>query len=138
MKLIDPQSRQADLLLVVDDEEQVCVIMKQMLEGMGFCVLTCTDAAGAISTYHRHQAKIALVITDMLMPFMDGSALIQALLKINPWVLIIAMSGFPGQRARAEQVGGPDILWLPKPFTVKELEDRIHVFLPPRRQPKSV
>jgi len=130
-------SRPGELLLVVDDDDHICTIMTQMLEGLGFRVLTSLDGTEALSIYEKHQAEIALVITDMLMPFMDGSALILALRKINPWVPVIAMSGFAAQRAKAEQAGGADTLFLPKPFSLSGLEDKIRTILPRPGKPSK-
>ena len=128
-------SSQGEMLLVVDDEDHIRRMMKRLLENQGFRVLTSGDGGEAVSVYGHYQAEIALVITDMMMPFMDGTALIQALRKINPLVPIIAISGLASQRAEAELAGGPQLLFLPKPFSRSELNDRIRTALASRRQP---
>ena len=128
-------SSQGEMLLVVDDEEHIRRMMKRMLEGQGFRVLTSGDGGEAVSVYGHYQAEIAVVITDMMMPFMDGTALIQALRKINPSVPIIAISGLAAQRSEAEQAGGSQLLFLPKPFSRSELNDKIRLALSRRHQP---
>lgn len=84
---------QGELILVVDDETSILHITKQTLETFGYQVVTAEDGAQAIGLYALHRDKIAVVLTDMMMPVMDGPALIAALRRINPKVRIIAASG---------------------------------------------
>ncbi len=83
-----------ETILVVDDEASILTITSQTLQSSGYQVLTATDGADAVSVYAEHQDKIAVVLTDMMMPVMDGPTMIHALLEINPSVKIIAVSGF--------------------------------------------
>lgn len=82
-----------ELILVVDDEPAVRVITKRTLERHGFRVLIAGDGAEAISQYASHRDEVALVITDMMMPVMDGSTLIEMLVRMDPKVKVIAASG---------------------------------------------
>jgi CheY-like chemotaxis protein len=66
---------------------------QQTLETYGYRVLRAEDGAHAIALFAQHQAEIALVMLDMMMPVMDGPALIKALRRIDPKVKIIATSG---------------------------------------------
>lgn len=77
----------------MDDEANILAITKQTLEDKGYAVITATDGAEAVGIYASHKEAIALVVTDMVMPFMDGTATIRALQKMNPDVRIIAVSG---------------------------------------------
>lgn len=87
-----------ETILVVDDEASVRQITCQTLEAFGYHVLLANDGAEAVSVYAPLKHKIALVITDMMMPIMDGPATIRVLRKINPDVRIIATSGLTGIR----------------------------------------
>ena len=82
-----------ETILLVDDEAAILHITKETLQTFGYKVLTAEDGAQAIGLYALHRETIAAVLTDMMMPVMDGPALIAALRRINPRVRIIAASG---------------------------------------------
>jgi CheY-like chemotaxis protein len=73
-----------------------------------------------------HKDSIQVVITDMMMPVMDGAATIRALRRINPQVKIIASSGFMEDAKIAEFVGDGIEAFLHKPYTADKLLDVIH------------
>ena len=73
-----------ETVLVVDDEASILTITSQTLQAFGYRVLTATDGADAVATYAQHRDEIAVVLTDMMMPVMDGTATIYALRRINP------------------------------------------------------
>lgn len=110
-----------ELILVVDDEATVREITKQTLEVFGYRVVLANDGAEAVSVYSLRGAEIDLVLTDMMMPVMDGLAMIEILRRINPEVLIIGASGLSveSQVARATSLGVKD--FLPKPYTAETL-----------------
>ncbi len=107
---------QGELILVVDDEASVREITRQTLEAFGYRVVLAGDGTEAVAVYAARSAEIAVVLTDMTMPVMDGLATIQVLLKINPEVRIIAVSG---NLARAVSFGVCSFLH--KPFTAEAL-----------------
>jgi CheY-like chemotaxis protein len=82
-----------ETVLVIDDEDSILTITSQTLEAFGYRVLTATNGADGVAVYVQHQNDIAIVLTDMMMPIMDGAATIQALVRIDPDVKIIAASG---------------------------------------------
>src|SRR5262249_47829784 len=109
------------LILVVDDEEAIREITRSTLETFGYQVLTANDGTEAVALYAERKNDIAVVLTDMLMPFMDGSATIRALQKMNPDVRIIAASGLPaGPRAGTAALEGFK-MFLNKPYTAEKL-----------------
>jgi len=65
----------------------------QTLQAFGYHVLPAVDGAEAVAVYAQHRAEIAVVLTDIMMPVMDGAAVIRVLQRINPAVKIIATSG---------------------------------------------
>jgi PAS domain S-box-containing protein len=109
-----------ETVLVVDDESSILTITQQTLEAFGYRVLTAMDGADAVAVYAQHKNEIAVVLTDMMMPIMDGAAMIHALTRINPAIKIIATSGLNRQ-------GGSRVLALPlqhfltKPYTAEAL-----------------
>lgn len=112
---------QGQLLLVVDDEPAVRLITRQTLESFGYRVLVAEDGAGALALYAQHQAQIALVLTDMMMPVMDGYATIRALRRINPAVKVIAASGLGINRMSAKTANVGVHHFLQKPYTTEAL-----------------
>ena len=110
-----------ELILVVDDEESIREITRGTLETFGYTVLTASDGTEALALYADKKNDIAVVLTDMVMPFMDGPATIRALQRMNPKVRIIAASGLgAGQRAGEGPLEGVSV-FLGKPYTAEKL-----------------
>jgi len=110
-----------ELILVVDDEESIREITRGTLETFGYTVLTASDGTEALALYADKKNEIAVVLTDMVMPFMDGSATIRALQRMNPKVRIIAASGLgTGHRAGEGVLEGVSV-FLNKPYTAEKL-----------------
>ena len=107
-----------ELILVVDDEETIREITRGTLETFGYRVLTASDGTAALALYADHRDEIKLVLTDMLMPFMDGPATIRALRKLNPKLKIIAASGLTANEP-GELIGVA--AFLTKPYTAEKL-----------------
>ncbi len=110
-----------ELILVVDDENSVRVITQQMLVSYGYRVLLASNGAEAMALYTQHQAEIALVLTDMMMPVMDGTALCRELLRANPGVRILAASGYNDGNSVRSAVSIGVRYFLPKPCTAEAM-----------------
>jgi len=110
-----------ELILVVDDEAAIREVTQHTLEVYGYRVMTASDGAEAVALYAQHAPAISAVLTDMMMPIMDGAATIQVLLRINPAIRIIAASGIDsGQNVgKASNAGVHDFLL--KPYTAQTL-----------------
>ncbi len=118
---VDLPLGRGELILVVDDEESIREITRGTLETFGYQVLTASDGTEALALYADKKNEIAVVLTDMVMPFMDGPATIRALQRMNPRVRIIAASGLgAGQRAGEGALEGVSI-FLNKPYTAEKL-----------------
>jgi len=115
-----PRGR-GELILVVDDEAALRSMTRQTLEAYGYIVLTATNGAEALAIYSRHKDGIAAVLTDVMMPVMDGAALTLALKRLNPFVRVIAASGLSNgeQETRVISVGAKR--FLPKPYNAETL-----------------
>ena len=110
-----------ELILVVDDEESIREITRSTLETFGYRVLTANDGTEAIALYADRKNEVAVVLTDMMMPFMDGPATIRALQKMNRAVKIIAASGLAaGHKAGEASLEGVE-MFLGKPYTAEKL-----------------
>ncbi|MCR4375267.1 MAG: ATP-binding protein, partial [Acidobacteria bacterium] len=114
-------SGRGQLVLVIDDEAAVREVTRRTLEAHGYRVLLAAGGAEGVAAYARHQLEIAVVITDMMMPLMDGAATMAALRGINPDVRIIAASGLP-EDAHVKEAGEAGAAhFLAKPFTAETL-----------------
>ena len=118
-------------ILVVDDEEQICSLLTQMLEHEGFDVDTAENGEQGLSLVSKKAYD--LVITDMIMPVKDGLKLIMELVRDYPDLRILAISG--GGAIKAERyltmAGylGDEIATLEKPFTLEALLARVNELL---------
>ena len=110
-----------ELVLVVDDEARIRTITKQTLEAFGYRVLLASDGADAVAIYAREQKEIAVVLTDMMMPVMDGPSTIQVLIKMNPEAKIIAASGMSANGPLAKATCANVKHFLPKPYTAETM-----------------
>jgi PAS domain S-box-containing protein len=110
-----------ELLLVVDDEETVRIITRQTLEEFGYRIVLASDGAEAVAEYARRPGEIALVLTDMMMPVMDGAATIEALMRVDPAVRIVAASGLHQNDKVARATSAGVRHFLAKPYSAETL-----------------
>jgi len=110
-----------ELILVVDDEAAIREITKTSLETYNYKAITASDGIEAIALYAEHRDQISVVLTDMLMPSMDGATTIRTLQKINPNVKIIAVSGLASTDKQTAATSAGVKMFLSKPYTAKEL-----------------
>jgi two-component system cell cycle sensor histidine kinase/response regulator CckA len=118
-----------EVVLLVDDETSIRTITSQTLQAFGYRVMTAADGAEALAIYAQHRDEIALVLTDMKMPVLDGPATIHALMKINPLMKIIAASGLDANGSVAKVAGAGVKYFLTKPYTAATLLKTIRILL---------
>jgi PAS domain S-box-containing protein len=108
-------------VLVIDDEASILAITSQTLQAFGYKSLTAVDGAQGVAIYAQNVNEIAVVVTDMNMPIMNGMTTIRALLRINPLVKIIAASGLNvhGDTEKLAEMGVTYSLL--KPYTAESL-----------------
>ncbi|WP_367871088.1 PAS domain S-box protein [Luteolibacter sp. Populi] len=110
-----------ETILVADDEPSIRRIMEQMLVTFGYRVLLAGDGAEAVEIYREQGREISVVITDMMMPVLDGLATIRQLTCIDPAVKIIAASGISNQEKAAKESGANVRYFITKPCTAETL-----------------
>lgn len=110
-----------ELILVVDDEAPVRQIIQQTLETFGYRVLLASDGTEAVALYAEQKREIASILTDMMMPVMDGPTTIQVLLRMNPQARIIGASGLNANGMVAKAAGAGVKHFIPKPYTAETL-----------------
>ncbi len=82
-----------EMILVVDDETAICEMVEEVLGKQGYNVLTAKDGTEATAKFVKYQKEIRVVMTDIIMPYMDGVSLSRTLIKMDPEVKIIATTG---------------------------------------------
>ena len=116
-----PPTGHGERILVVDDESAVLQITRETLSLFNYQVWTARNGAEAVDIYHDHHSEIKAVITDMMMPIMDGKATILALRQINPHVRIICTSGISSKPSLGIATFPKVSASLEKPFTPERL-----------------
>jgi PAS domain S-box-containing protein len=108
-----------ETVLLVDDEEFVRDLGKQILERSGYAVLTADNGKEALSIYSKERDKISLVILDLIMPEMGGKQCLEELLKIDPQIRVLIASGFAenGRTKEAIETGARGFVG--KPYNMK-------------------
>jgi PAS domain S-box-containing protein len=116
-----PRHGDGELILVVDDEAAVRNICQHTLEAFGYRVHTAADGAEALAYYRLRRDQIDAIVTDMMMPGVDGAEAAAAVLAINPSARIIVATGLADSplvtRAKASGVKH----FLAKPYSAEDL-----------------
>ncbi len=123
-----------ELILVVDDEESVRRVTSVTLERYGYRALTAANGAEALSLYAEHAGTIAVVLTDMSMPVLDGPATITALRDLDPQVTIVGSSGLDADGKVTSALGAEPDTFIPKPYTAEALLQMLQRVLARRAQ----
>jgi two-component system, cell cycle sensor histidine kinase and response regulator CckA len=110
-----------ELVLVVDDDDSIRDITKNLLERNDYKVVVARDGMEAVALYAQHIREIGVVLVDMMMPSMDGATTIRILKRINPKVKIIGVSGLVSNNEMIKILGDGIATFLSKPFTSDEL-----------------
>ena len=110
-----------ELILIVDDESAIREIAREALETFGYVAMTAGDGAEALALFAQRKDDVRCVITDMMMPFLDGVGTIRGLRKLAPDLRIIATSGLKdgGRSSEAAKLGV--VTFLQKPYTTEAL-----------------
>ena len=117
-----------ETILVIDDELSILEVTEKTLEAFGYKVLTASDGAEGTAIFAERKNEIKVVLTDMMMPIMNGVATIKAIKKIDPNARIIASSGLEnGNEKEAKNLGVK--LFLRKPYTAKTLLESLQQVL---------
>jgi PAS domain S-box-containing protein len=112
---------QGEIILVVDDEPSIISITRQTLEAFGYQMITAQNGAEAVACYAQRPEEIAVILTDLSMPVMDGRATIYALLTIDPKAKIIAMSGLDESKTAIMAAHAGIKHFISKPYTAGTL-----------------
>jgi two-component system, cell cycle sensor histidine kinase and response regulator CckA len=109
----------------VEDELDILGMVTTMLEQLGYTVLAASTPNEAIRLAQQHPEKIGLVITDVIMPQMNGRDLVDQLLAQQPWIKCLYMSGYTADIIAYQGKLEEDIHFIQKPFSLSTLAAKI-------------
>jgi len=126
-KHAEPVSRSTsrNAILMVDDDDLLLESTGPMIETLGFTLLKACDGIEALAVFHKHQAEICCVLTDLTMPRMNGMELLVALRQIDPDLPVVLASGYDQTQALSGTDAAPPQAFLYKPFGLKQLRDAL-------------
>lgn len=114
-----------ETILLVEDEEAVRSFAARALKLRGYQVLEAGGGEEALETVRRHAGEIHLLITDVVMPNMDGPTLVRAIRRLRPEIAVMFMSGYAEEAFRRNDENAAELHFLPKPFGLKQLAAKV-------------
>ncbi|WP_439496737.1 cell cycle histidine kinase CckA [Bosea sp. (in: a-proteobacteria)] len=115
----------AGVILLVEDEDAVRALNARMLVSRGYTVHEAASGVEALDIFLKHDGKIDLVVSDVVMPEMDGPTLLGELRQRNPATKVVFVSGYAEEAFRKNLPEGEEFHFLPKPFTMKQLVETV-------------
>ncbi len=115
-------------ILIVEDEDPVRMFARRALENKGYRVLEADSGEAGLDILNSTEGEIDLLITDVVMPNMDGPALVNEARKKRPDVPVIFISGYAEDMFRKD-LEAEEFQFLPKPFTLKDLAENVKEIL---------
>jgi two-component system cell cycle sensor histidine kinase/response regulator CckA len=112
-------------VLLVEDEDAVRSFASRALATRGYTVLEAASGVEALEIMDRENGQVDLVVSDVVMPEMDGPTLLRHLRERNPDIRIVFMSGYAEEAFRKNLNAEEDFIFLPKPFTLKKLAETV-------------
>ncbi len=112
-------------VLLVEDEDAVRSFASRALATRGYKVLEAASGVEALEVMDREHGNVDLVVSDVVMPEMDGPTLLRHLRQRNPNIRIIFMSGYAEEAFRKNLSADENFVFLPKPFTLKKLAETV-------------
>jgi PAS domain S-box-containing protein len=116
-------------ILLVEDEPAILEMTRQSLEGFGYCVLTASTPSAAIKMARGHAGEIELLITDVVLPEMNGRDLSLSLLRIYPNLKRLFISGYTADVIVHHGVLDLGVQFLQKPFSMRDLSAKVSELL---------
>ncbi len=119
----------SETILLVEDNDQVRLLAHAILVRQGYTVLVASNGNAALQALQRHSSPLHLLVTDVIMPGMNGKALFQKLAKAYPGLKVLYMSGYSDDVIAHRGILEQGAHLLQKPFTVKNLAARVRMAL---------
>lgn len=114
-----------ETILIVEDDTAILKLVEKVLEGFNYTVLTAGNPAEAINIAKRYQGTIRLMITDVIMPDMNGRDLAVQMKALFPDLEVLFMSGYTANIIAYRGIVEKDINFIQKPFSIKDLNAKV-------------
>ncbi len=121
----DPPPSQGETILLVEDEQAFLKVSKTMLERLGYRVLAASTPGVAMELAGEHAGEIHLLITDVVMPEMNGRELSDRLQSLYPHLKCLFISGYTANAIAHRGVLNEGVCFIQKPFSIQELATKV-------------
>ena len=112
-------------ILLVEDDEMVRTLAKEMLEAIGYVILDAASPEEALSLFKNHHLSIDMVMTDVVMPKMSGKQMIEQIVAIRPGIPVLYMSGYTANVIAHRGVLDEGVCFIQKPFSMNDLAVKV-------------
>jgi two-component system, cell cycle sensor histidine kinase and response regulator CckA len=112
-------------ILLVEDEDPVRAVNARALTARGYTVLQAASGVEALQVIEERGSPVDLVVSDVVMPEMDGPTLLRELRKRHPDLKVVFVSGYAEDAFKKNLPDGEDFNFLPKPFSLKQLVEAV-------------
>jgi two-component system, cell cycle sensor histidine kinase and response regulator CckA len=118
-------------ILLVEDEDMLRGLIRELLEIKGYTVMEASQGVEALELFKSAAEPVDLILTDVVMPHMSGSELVERLRKDHPALKVIFMSGYTGANNAAihKSLEMPGVAFLQKPFRLNALISQVEELL---------
>jgi CheY-like chemotaxis protein len=124
-------------VLIVDDEETPRATTLRMVRSIGYQARVARDGREALRYIQQHPGEIRLILTDVIMPYMDGGELAERARDLHPRLPIVLMSAYPIGEIAELVAAYPELPFLEKPFTAETLQRLLTSLLGPPSRAKG-
>lgn len=126
-KLDAVKSKSETTILIIDDEEIVRKTLEQSILSLGYNAITASDGEKGLQAYRDHMDEVELVITDVVMPIMDGRVAVEHMRKIKPELRVVFITGY--DNTEVSKLKSEKTSTITKPFSIEGLSHVIHEML---------
>ena len=124
-----PASQPLGTVLVAEDQPAILEMTSRMVQAYGYQVLSASSSTKLLELAQKHPGKIVALLTDLVMPGMDGRALAAAVKALQPQVKVLYMTGYPEGLMEPDGSLQPGVHLLAKPFTRMALGEKLEELL---------
>jgi CheY-like chemotaxis protein len=118
-----------EVLLLVEDDDGVRSLARNILQGRGFTVLEASNGKEALPVAERYTGPLHLLVTDVIMPQMNGRELAARLTGLRPGLKVLYLSGYTDDVLSRQNIPEKGVAFLPKPFTPSSLASKVRELL---------
>jgi len=117
--------RGGEMVLVIEDDEDLRTSMAQALKQQGYKALEAANGEEGLLLFDKYRREINLIVTDIIMPLMNGFELIDLLMPLCPQMKVLYISGYPDNPALQKRNLNPETNFIPKPFSLEDLATKV-------------